>query len=49
MFSKIFFSENRTLYEIMWKNMADPDMQQKELTVTCFNPYPANVENMVIS
>jgi len=36
MFSKIFFSENLTLYEIMWKNTSDPDMQQKELTVTCF-------------
>jgi len=23
-----FFSENRALYEIMWKNMVQPDVQQ---------------------
>jgi hypothetical protein len=23
-----FFPENRSVYEIMWKNMATPDMQQ---------------------
>jgi len=33
MFSKIFFFENRPVYEIMWKNMVDPDRSQT--TIWC--------------
>lgn len=28
MFNNFFFSENCTLYEIMWKNVVQPDIQQ---------------------
>ena len=28
MFSNIFFFENRPIYEILWKNMVDPDRPQ---------------------
>jgi hypothetical protein len=27
-----FFSENRVVYEIMWKNMVDPDMLHNNIT-----------------
>ena len=28
MFSNFFFSENRAVYEIMWKNIVEPDRPQ---------------------
>jgi hypothetical protein len=28
LFSVLFFSENRAVYEIMWKNMVEPDRPQ---------------------
>jgi hypothetical protein len=28
LFSTVFFSENRAVYEIMWKNMVEPDRPQ---------------------
>ena len=28
---KTFFPENHVVYEIMWKNMADPDRSQRTI------------------
>ena len=31
MFNNIFFPQNRTIYEIMWKNMVEPDSSRDNI------------------
>jgi len=39
MFNKVFFSENRAVYEIMWKNVVEldrPQMTIRRMLIACW-------------
>jgi len=44
-FSNFFFSENRAVYEIMWKNNVQPDRPQMtkwRVRIECWTPKATN-------
>ena len=49
--SKNFFSENRAVYEIMWKNIVDPDRPQVtvwSICNACWIPKATNTHSVYV-